>query len=398
MYLEYFGLKKEPFHITPDPYFFFMGPSHKESYASLIYGLKNRKGFISLTGEVGLGKTTIVRTFLTHCDFKNKIKTVFVFNPNLSFKGLLLTIYSELGVDLPESMAPRAAINNHPCVLSPEDQLYDLVHKLQSVLIEEYQAGNNVVLVIDEAQNMPIQTLENLRMLSNLETNKDKLLQIFLIGQTELNTILNKEELRQLRQRIAVRTVLRPLTYDQTRNYIFDRLQKAGANDDQKIFTASALKKIHEYSKGIPRKINIICDNALITGFGYGRDRIDSSIIKEVQADLEGRYRKIFRLKYVLAVCLLAGILGAGLLYHNFGDRFKSEVPVLSTLPGDNSSLPDEKKASVEQLAAEQERGMIAKEPENELFIPQSIEQVLNPYEPSERSSKITDMDRENGD
>gem|GEM_PF-689579 len=389
MYLEHFGLNKDPFHITPDPYFFYMGPSHKESYASLIYGLKNRKGFISLTGEVGLGKTTIVRTFLSLWNPKNKIKTVFVFNPNVSFKGLLLTIYSELGVELPESIDPKKADKHYTNALPMEDQLYELVHKLHSVLIEEYQAGYNVILIIDDAQNMPIQTLENLRMLSNLETSKDKLLQIFLIGQTELDTILNKKELRQLRQRIAIRTVVKPFSLEQTRDYISHRLHKAGAKDDQAIFTKSALKKIQEYSGGIPRKINIICDNALITGFGYGRDRIDSRIIREVHADLEGIHRKTHRIKYALAGCLLAGILGAGFMYSNFGDGFRSETPILSVLPGDHASPADEEKTSVEQVPAEPEPETQAKEPHAEFLTLTSMEQVSEEQVPAEPEPEI---------
>lgn len=328
MYIEHYGLQREPFHITPDPYFFYLSPSHKESYASLIYGLRNRKGFISLTGEVGLGKTTVIRTFLSKWSIRSKIKTVFVFNSNLSFKGLLLTIYSELGLDLPAAVDPESGKDKHS--LSLEDQVYELVHKLHAVLVKEYENGYNVILVIDDAQNMPLPTLENLRMLSNLETSRDKLLQIFLIGQTELENILNKRELRQLKQRIAIRAVLHPLSREQTKDYIRFRLQKAGADKGQeKIFTRGALSRIYKYSRGIPRKINIICDNALINGFGYGKKKISSSIIREVQNDLQGRQRKK-GFRFALAGGVLLALLTAGLWASPYRDQIAAGVQGLS--------------------------------------------------------------------
>lgn len=300
MYLDHFGLNREPFHITPDPYFFYLGPSHKESLASLIYGLKNRKGFISLTGEVGLGKTTVIRAFLKRWSTKAKIKTVFVFNPNLSFKGLLLTIFAELDRQPPEE---KNAENSY-ALSSEQDQIFELVQTLHRALIHEFEQGYNVILVIDEAQNMPLQTLENLRMLSNLETSRDKLLQIFLVGQTELDRRLDRRELRQLRQRIAIRATLRHLTKKQSKEYILHRLDKAGAH--RKIFTRGALQKICKYSYGIPRKINILADNALITGFGYGQATIGSKIIKEVHKDLQGKASRNIRSFALASVVLLA--------------------------------------------------------------------------------------------
>lgn len=304
MYLDHFGLSREPFHITPDPYFFYLSPSHKESLASLIYGLKNRKGFVALTGEVGLGKTTVIRAFLNRWSSKAKIKTVFIFNSNLSFKGLLLTIFSELGLQLPAGQQAE----NGQAASSEQDQIFELVQTLHSALIQEFEQGCNVILVIDEAQNMPLKTLENLRMLSNLETSRDKLLQIFLIGQTELDKILDRKELRQLRQRIAIRASLRPLTRRQSKDYILHRLQKSGAKEKQ-IFTRGALRRICKYARGVPRKINILADNALITGFGYGSSKINSRIIKEVQADLQGKRPKK-GWKIALASGVLLGMLG----------------------------------------------------------------------------------------
>ncbi len=205
MYLDFYGFRAEPFHITPDPDFLYLSPSHKEALAAIIYGVQQRKGFITITGEIGLGKTTIVRSYLERYD-RTHIKTVLVFNANVSFTGLLRVIYRELGLEPPD--------------LDP----YEMVHHLHTVLIKEYQDGWNVVLIIDEAQNMPVETLENLRMLSNLESTKDKLIQIILIGQPELENTLNLHQLRQLKQRIAIRTTLKPLTPKESVDYIRHRL------------------------------------------------------------------------------------------------------------------------------------------------------------------------------
>ncbi len=323
MYLDHYGLQREPFNITPDPYFFYLSPSHRESYASVLYGLKNRKGFLSLTGEVGLGKTTVVRAVLKKWCAQSKIKIVYVFNSNLSFKGLLLTIYSELGLDLPRT--PDAARDGQTAHSLPlEDECFELVRKLYSVLVQEYQAGYLVILIIDDAQNMPEQTLENLRMLSNLETTRDKLLQILLIGQPELDKTLNKQGLRQLRQRIAFRATLKPLSDEQTKDYIEHRLKKAGLKSGyDKLFSKSALKRICKFSQGIPRKINIVCDNALITGLGYGRKSIGYRIIKEVEADLLGETYSA-KLKYAVSAGVAALLLTAGAWLSPYGKNLLS--------------------------------------------------------------------------
>lgn len=317
MYLNHFNLKREPFHITPDPYFFYLSPSHKEAFAAMIYGLKKRKGFVAVIGEVGLGKTTVLRTFIEQRGARNQIKTVFVFNSNVSFKGLLKVIYGELGYSLPISESFDDDVNHLLQGIgdgsSPSDEIFELVHHLHTKLIQEYQQGNNIVLVIDEAQNMPVGTLENLRMLSNLETAQDKLIQIFLIGQPELESTLNKKELRQLKQRIALRSILKPLTKAETIDYIHHRLTKAGA-EDVNIFTRSALKTIYKLSNGSPRRINILCDNGLVTGFGYGKKSINAKIIKEVNEDLEGRAFHPKKKRLALKACaFVVGLIVVGL-------------------------------------------------------------------------------------
>ncbi len=267
MYLDFYNLQKSPFHITPDPEFLFLSPSHKDALGTIIYGIEERKGFVAIIGEVGLGKTTILRSYLERVDPK-EVKAIYIFNPNVSFGELIRMIYWEFGLE-PES-----------------DDLLELVNHLYQILLSEYHAGRNVVLVIDEAQNMPVETLENLRMLSNLETATQKLLQILLVGQPEFEQKLNLHALRQLRQRIAIRARILPLTAAESMAYIHHRIAKVSVKRVQ-IFTTGALKRIVKQAKGVPRILNILCDNALIAGFGYQQKPVTAKIVKEVIADFE---------------------------------------------------------------------------------------------------------------
>ena len=295
MYQNFYHLKKEPFHITPDPDFLFLSPSHKQALGSIIYGVKNRKGFVVITGEVGVGKTTILRSYLIKVD-KPKVRIIYIFNANLSFKSLLNTIYKELGIH------------------AKTDDMVEMLNDLYLILMEEYRLGNTVLLIIDEAQNMPMKTLENLRMLSNLETSKDKLLQIVLIGQYELEKILDRYELRQLRQRIAIRSTIIPFTKEESLAYIKHRLAKVAVNEG-KVFTRGALKRIVKGAKGIPRNLNILCDNALITGFGYKIRPVNSKVVKEVIADFNGK-EKPSLLKWIIPlIALLIFMVGLFLIY-----------------------------------------------------------------------------------
>ncbi|SNB46145.1 ExeA family protein [Geobacter sp. DSM 9736] len=267
MYTNFYNLVKEPFHITPDPEFLFLSNAHKEALASIIYGVEQRKGFVAVIGEVGLGKTTILRSFLDQVD-NDQTKIIYLFNSNISFKGLLQTIYQNLG---------------HP----PEsDDVVEMVNRLHQILIDYYKSGRNVVLVIDEAQNMPLRTLENLRMLSNLETSTDKLIQIVFSGQPEFEQKLKSYELRQLKQRIAIKAVIKPFNENESMDYINHRLTKA-AGGEVEVFTRGALKLIVRHAEGIPRLINVLCDNCMISGFGYQQKRIEAKTVKEIVADLE---------------------------------------------------------------------------------------------------------------
>jgi general secretion pathway protein A len=293
MYLKFYNFKKEPFHITPDPEFLFLSPSHREALGSIIYGIERKKGFVSITGAVGVGKTTILRSYLEKAD-RETIRAIYIFNPNLSFKNLLKTIHHELDIDI------------------QTEDVSEMVNRLHYALIEQYRKGRNIVLVIDEAQNTPIVTLENLRMLSNLETSKEKLIQIVLIGQPEFEQMLKKHALRQINQRIAIRSVIQPLTARESRAYIEHRLSKA-VSVKTDVFTSGALDRIIKAADGIPRTLNIICDNALITGFGSGKKPVTARIVKEVLADLNGGCEKNRTIPYwgrVAAGFLIAAAAG----------------------------------------------------------------------------------------
>ncbi len=322
MYVSFYHLEKKPFPITPDPKSLFLSPSNREALASLIYGVEERRGFAVITGEVGVGKTTILRSYLENAD-KEHLKIVYLFNPNVSFKGLLEVIFSDLG-------------------LNPgTDDVFEMVNLLHRLLIEEYRRGNNVVLIVDEAQNMPVETLENLRMLSNLETSSDKLIQIVLVGQPEFEQMLNQSELRQLKQRVAVRSTISPFTLEESLNYIQQRLAEVSMIEGNPIFTRGALKRIVKRAKGIPRTINILCDNALVTGFGYKKKRVNKRIVKEIVADLQGRRRSSH---FKPAYACLMGFLLLGILY--FASPLIDMLPLTMKEPNLSPSLPSKTASS----------------------------------------------------
>jgi general secretion pathway protein A len=290
MYLNYYGLKREPFQITPDPSFLFLSPGHKEALASIIYGVEKKKGFVLIVGPVGVGKTTILRAYLERVN-NDKLKTIYVFNSNISYNNLLKLILRDLEV-APESGETSA-----------------MVTQLHEALIDEYRQGRNVLLLIDEAQNMPVDTLENLRMLSNFETTTEKLIQIVFSGQPEFEKTLNLQELKQLKQRIAVKAIILPFTVNEGVTYISHRL-KAASGKDLAIFTSSALKKIVENAKGIPRVINVLCDNCLITAYGCGQKKVTVRLVKEILSDfgLSNRYHRRLII-FVTTLVVFIGII-----------------------------------------------------------------------------------------
>ncbi|GIX47999.1 MAG: hypothetical protein KatS3mg131_2210 [Candidatus Tectimicrobiota bacterium] len=293
MYLEFYELHKAPFHITPDPEFLFLSPSHKAALGAIIYGIEERQGFVAITGEVGLGKTTLLRSYLERVDPRT-LKTIYIFNANIAFPELLRLVAREFGLEA-EGEDPFA-----------------LLQRLQQALVEEYQRGRNVALIIDEAQNMPVETLENLRLLSNLETATEKLLQIVLVGQPELEHKLARSELRQLKQRIVIHATLQPLTPEESLAYIRHRLAKVTTSPTP-IFSKRALKCIVEHARGTPRLLNILCTNALIAGFGYRQRPIRARTVRQVIAELEGR--RLPRRAWAVAATAAGVLLAAGLFW-----------------------------------------------------------------------------------
>ncbi len=271
MYCKYYGLKERPFNVTSDPAFFFSSKKHKEAISHLLYGVSQRKGIIVLTGEIGTGKTTICRFFLNQVG-KN-VKTAFILNPTFSEVQLLESIVRDFGI------------------ITKDKTKLGMVLELNNFLLRESAAGNNLVLIVDEAQNLKPALLEQIRLLSNLETEKDKLLQVILVGQPELNQRLNLYDLRQLRQRIMVRYHIGPLDNDEISSYINWRLEIAGAQNRSKIeFSAEAVDMISRFSGGTPRLINMVCDRALLAGFVSETSRIDFSIIKKCVDELDSYF------------------------------------------------------------------------------------------------------------
>jgi len=265
MYCQFYSFKERPFNVTSDPSFFFLSRQHKEALSHLLYGVTQRKGILVITGEIGTGKTTLCRFFLNQ--LPKNIKTAFILNPYFSEIQLLEAIINDFGLKVKNKSR------------------LSFVWELNRFLLSESEEGNNVVLIIDEAQNLRPQALEQVRLLSNLETEKDKLIQIVLMGQPELNRKLNLYDLRQLQQRIMVRYHITPLEEEEVNGYINHRLNIAGSNGSIK-FTDETLKAISDFSCGVPRLINIICDRALLAGFVAETKTIDLDIINKCIKEL----------------------------------------------------------------------------------------------------------------
>lgn len=265
MYCRFYSLKERPFNVTSDPAFFFLSKKHKEALAHLVYGVNQRKGIIVLTGEIGTGKTTLCRFFLSQLD--KKVKTALILNPYFTETQLLEAIIKDFGI------------------ISKNKTKLSFIWELNRFLLLEAQGGNNVALIIDEAQNLKPQQLEQVRLLSNLETEKEKLLQIILVGQPELNHKLELYDLRQLRQRIMVKYHITPLDKEDIQAYIDHRLNIAGPGN-KIVFTDDAIKAISDFSEGVPRLINTICDHALLSGFVAETFKIDSAIISKCVEEL----------------------------------------------------------------------------------------------------------------
>ncbi|WP_281169680.1 ExeA family protein [Geopsychrobacter electrodiphilus] len=323
-----FGLKEKPFHITPNPRFIFLSKRHKEAFAHLLYGVRERVGFLSLIGEVGTGKTTVLRTLLSQLE-KADYQVALIFNPCISALELLQSIHREFSIPYQEGKGNLASLHE----------------TLNLFLLEQRTYGKTVVLVVDEAQNLKPSVLEQMRLLSNLETETDKLLQLIIVGQPELEEVLAQRELRQLKQRLTVRYRLTSMDEEDTVAYIGHRLKIAGFTGGQ-LFTEKALKMVFRLTGGLPRLINILCDRALLVAYTHEKTQVDHKIIAEAQAELSGSEplkKKGWSLITVIAgmVCLLGLLLWA---QPSFLARiFPTVVPQVPAVAADSKVLRVEK-------------------------------------------------------
>jgi general secretion pathway protein A len=267
MYEAFYGLKERPFNLTPDPKFIYFTEKHCEGLANLVYGIRERKGFLVLSGEVGTGKTTLINALLDTFE-RTGVLSAFVFNPILTTSEFFEYLLADF---------------NLKCDVRSKAQV---LIALNALLLERYRMGRITVLVIDEAHDLSSEVLEEVRLLTNLETASEKLLQIILVGQPELSLRLNSPELRQLKQRVSLRCTLEPLTLAETNEYIRTRLEIAGL-PNQDIFPGNTIAEIHRRASGIPRLINVICDNALLAGYACDTKQISADIVREVSEDLE---------------------------------------------------------------------------------------------------------------
>ncbi len=265
MYNEYYGLLRSPFEMTPDPSFLYMGEAHREGLATLVYAVNSGKGFVMLTGEVGTGKTTLLHALLAQLD--SSTNSAFIFNPRLDPLGFFRMLFEELGV------GPAC------------DSKAEYLLALNQYLIEKLAANERVLLIVDEAQNLSTEMLEEIRLLSNLETPTSKLIQIMLVGQPELQALIDQPELRQLRQRIALRHHLRPFDEGEVTEYVNERLNKAGYTG-RGLFKKKAIRELFRVTEGTPRMINNVCDGALLLGYARQETNLGADAIREVAHDL----------------------------------------------------------------------------------------------------------------
>jgi len=300
MYLKFFGLNEKPFAITPDPRYLYLSERHGEALAHLVYGINEAGGFVQLTGEVGTGKTTVVRSLLAQAPKNAEI--ALILNPKMTAPEFLLTICQELGIEVPAAS---------------QQSLKDLVDILSRHLLSAHADGRRVVLVVDEAQNLSPEVLEQVRLLTNLETNTQKLLQIILIGQPELREQLARTELRQLAQRITGRYHLNPLSREETSAYVLHRLRVAGATTD--ILGSRALAEVFRLSGGVPRVVNVICDRALLGAYSLDRHRVPRSLVRHAAGEVFGRPIAPHWLPWAAAAAIAAALaVGMGMLA-NYG-------------------------------------------------------------------------------
>lgn len=333
MYTGFFGLHEKPFAITPDPRYLFLSERHAEALAHLLYGISEAGGFVQLTGEVGTGKTTIVRSLLGQ--IPKDAEVALILNPHVTPLEFLLTICEELALDVPDA---------------ERDSVKALVDSLNRHLLEAHASGRRVVVIVDEAQNLSPDVLEHVRLLTNLETPTQKLLQIILIGQPELREVLKRVELRQLAQRITGRYHLAPLTQPETGGYVRHRVGIAGATAD--LFTPGALREVHRLSRGIPRVTNVICDRALLGAYTQEQHRVTAKLVRQAAAEVYGRPIMPLWGRWVATGSIAAGVallLFGGWRYLEHG----GQLPGTDSVPAQTASVtPDVTPASTAKAPA----------------------------------------------
>ena len=325
MYEEYFGITEKPFSIAPDPRYLYMSDGHREALAHLMYGLANNGGFVLLTGEVGAGKTTVCRRLLQMVP--ENMEVAFIVNPKVSVAELLATICDEFSIVYPPG----------------NSSIKVFLDRINNYLLNAHAQGKNTLLIIDEAQNLDNDLLEQVRLLTNLETNQRKLLQIILVGQPELRDRLDSPGLQQLTQRITARYHLGPLTKEETRAYVLHRLRIAGIKEQ--IFSIAALRQLYELSQGIPRLINVLCDRALLGAYVQGLDMVDEVTLRRAGQEVFGpqkrtqksQTRQRLRLAVLCMVLIVAG--GAGLATTWLRNSFQPVEIITTALPKDQPDI-----------------------------------------------------------
>ncbi len=324
MYTSYYGLDEKPFALVPDPRYLFLASSHREALAHLLYGIEQGEGFIEVIGQIGTGKTTLCRTLLQRVG--DDVSIACIFNPSGSETEMLVAVSREFGL-------PTAARSR-----------YELIDELNAFLLEQRAAGRRAVLVVDEAQNLKPDVLEQLRLLSNMETEREKLIQIVLIGQPELEDNLNRPDMRQLRQRITVRWSLQPFSRAEVRDYLEHRLRVAGLRQPS-LFTPRAVNRVYTASHGVPRLVNAIADRALLAGYSRGKPQIDLQVVRaavrELPVQQPAHRRRAMGLPVGVAGSLMTSGLLIGLLYAAWGPAADLEFAAHAQLPAVAASRPE---------------------------------------------------------
>jgi general secretion pathway protein A len=321
MYIAHFGLSAAPFSITPDPHYLYLSARHREALAHLLYGVNEGPGFVLLTGEVGTGKTTLCRCLIEQ--LPNNVDVALLLNPRLSSNELLKALFDELRIEYD----------------SQQFTLKDYIDRLYSYLLTAHGVGRRTVLILDEAQNLSAEVLEQVRLLTNLETASQKLLQIILVGQPELKQLLKRNNLRQLSQRITARYHLLPLSAKDTEAYINHRLAVSGAHSP--LFTAAAIRLIYRYSSGVPRLINIICDRALLGGYVRSEPQIDTSIIRKAVQEVRGEtISPSFSPNWLIVIAAILLLLGIAFWWWTSAAALNSQGSAAKTTSSANLTPP----------------------------------------------------------